>query len=126
MYMIVLQDQYRKSSISLDFGPGERLYNFVMKLRDNIKGDGGAAPPAAAIHQDQDKGSASSWSVVTSSNAKPKLSCSYCLRDGHTIYDCRKIRKKTEGLECQGGTRGSGNPARKGRALIGGEAATFK
>lgn len=99
MGMIVLQDQYRKSSISLDFGPGERVYDFVMKLRDNIEEDGGAAPPAACpaaatIHQDQDKGSASTRSVVTSSNAKPKLSCSYCQRDGHTVYDCRKIHKK--------------------------------
>lgn len=112
IYMIVLKDQYRKSSLSLEFGPDDKLHDFVLKLKTKIEEEEGAACPAVAgVRQENANSNASASSVVASTTGKPKFKCSYCQRDGHTVYYCKMRRQMRKTKSAKGDTHKSGNAA---------------
>lgn len=97
-YILYLTPQERRFASTIDFKPGDRLLDFVSKLRRKMRE---APPPSAPVAPVVvSEGSKPSPSPATSSSgsqnpqtSRPPLTCSHCHKNGHT-YDYCFLRKK--------------------------------
>ncbi|XP_050711731.1 uncharacterized protein LOC126995877 [Eriocheir sinensis] len=111
VYMAVIKGQFRKGSLSLAYGPTDKLHDFMLKIKTKMEEKDGAPVPAVASVDQKAANVSASSSVVAATTEKPKRHCSYCQRDGHTVDYCLKRQRDRKATREKGGSPMSGKSA---------------
>ncbi len=83
-----VKQKCRKSSLSLEYTPKERLHDFVVKLKTKVgENDSGASSTTSTVAGGQ-LGAVDKHTTAQSKPPNPDSTCSYCQRSGHSFAKC--------------------------------------